>query len=156
MNFQSHKRRGLCCFCKQQWVPRVTLSHLRAHRKQQGELDTYWVGKVAEISEVIMSCLTVRPVCFVEYVLLKCFLLLHCWVCIIIILQINLIKNVMTYKCITHSTLQLCLSPTSEFNYWYSSAYLIIKKGQNHQCVSLSILWIYPEWLQKSSTETFS
>lgn len=42
--------------------------------------------------------LTVSPVCFVEYVLLKCLLLLHSWVCVIIVLWMKIRQNADFYK----------------------------------------------------------
>lgn len=59
-NFQSHKRRGLCCSCRQQWGPRVMLSHLRTDKKQPCLLlDMYWGSKVAVFNvENISYCLS--------------------------------------------------------------------------------------------------
>lgn len=66
VNFQWHKRRGLCCSCRQQWGPRVMLSHLRAHKNQPCMwLAMYW-GKIFFF---IMVNISYCPSC------------VFCWIC---------------------------------------------------------------------------
>lgn len=66
VNFQSRKRRGLYCSCRQQWGLQVVLSHLKRHKKQPCLiLGMYW-GKLTVFNSVKIT---------------YCLFCVFCWIC---------------------------------------------------------------------------